>query len=466
MRLRFGTKRLRKITTKTISNINLEGDKTMKNIVLILLLFITIGSFAQDKMWTLRECVDYALENNISIKQIENTLLSNDQDIIAAKGNFLPTVSGNAGHSLSLGNRELFPGQFVDRTDNSTFVSVGANQTLFNGFRNLNIKKQSLLTRETNELDLGRIKDDVSLNVVNSYLNVLFNKENLETAQAQYDFSAKQLKQVEELVDAGVQPKANVYDAEATLASDKQNLTAAQNNYDLGLLSLAQLLQVPTSGFDVQVIDVNAPGSLFYDDVNPILTFAYDNRNEIKVAEKNIEISEINTKISKSNFLPTVTGGYTFGTNVFYTNLISDEASFTDQLNNQKSHRFNVNISIPIFSGFSNKTAVAKSKIQEDNAKLNLDQAKRNLEANIQRAFADAKAAFNSFEASKESLKAQELAFSNSQERYNIGAMNVFDLEQSRLRFINAQNSLTNAKYDFVFKTKVLDFYAGKSLTD
>jgi outer membrane protein len=429
-------------------------------------LLLTACAFAQEKKWDLEACVNYALEHNISIKQIENTLKSNDQDIIAAKGSFLPSVSGSTGHTLSIGNRELFPGQFVDRTDNSTFISVGANQTIFNGFRNLNVKKQSLLTKETNEFELGKIRDDVSLNVVNSYLNVLFNKENLETAQAQYDFSVKQLEQVEELVNAGVQPKANVYDAAATLASDKQNLTTAQNNFDLALLSLAQLLQVSTTDFDVEYITVNAPGSLFYDEVSPILNYAYENRNEIKAAEQNIVLSEINTKIAKSGFYPTVTGGYSFGSNVFYSNLTSDEANFIDQLDNQKSHRFNINVSIPIFSRFSNKTTVQKSKIQIDNAKLTLEQEKLNLAANIQRAFADAKAAFNSFEASQESLKAQELAFTNSQERYNIGAMNVFDLEQARLRLINAQNALTNAKYDFVFKTKVLDFYSGKSLTD
>ncbi|NQY05709.1 MAG: TolC family protein [Flavobacteriaceae bacterium] len=438
----------------------------MKNILAIILLLTSVNTFAQNKKWTLQQCVNHALESNIIIKQTENTLLSNDQDIKAAKGSFLPTVSGNTGYTLSIGNRELFPGQFVDRTDNSAFVSVGASQTIFNGFRNLNTKKQAILTKETNELDLARIKDDVSLNVVNAYLNVLFNKENLETAEAQYEFSATQLKQVGELVDAGVQPKASLYDAEATLASDKQSVTTAQNNYDLALLSLAQLLLVPVDGFEVETIDVTVPGSLFYDDVNPILSFAYENRNELKVAEKNIELAELNTEIAKSGFFPTVTGGYTFGSNVFYSNVTQDEANFIDQLNNQKSHRFNVNINIPIFSGFANRTSVDRSKIQEDTAKLSLEQEKQNLEANIQRAFADAKAAFNSYEASQESLKAQELAFTNSQERYSIGALNTFDLEQARVRLVNAQNVLTNAKYDFVFKTKVLDFYAGKSLIE
>ncbi|WP_452221076.1 TolC family protein [Lacinutrix salivirga] len=441
--------------------------KINKNHILILLCAFSVSIFAQDKKWTLQEAVNHALENNISVQQAQNTLLLNEQDIKAAKGQFLPSVNGNINHSLSLGNRELFPGQFVDRTDNSTGVNIGANQTIFNGFRLTNLYKQSQLNLETNQLELNRIKDDISLNVVNAYLNILFNKENLATAQAQYKFSQTQLSRVKELVDAGVQPRANIYDAEATLSRDLQSVTIAENNYDLALLTLSQLLQVPFQGFDVAVIEVDNPSStLLYDDIAPILNYAFENRYEVKVAEKNIESAELGTEISKSGFLPTVSASYGFGSNVFFTNLVDTEASFFDQLNNQKGHRFGLNIGIPIFSQYQNKTAVAKSKIQEENAKLGLEQTKLNLEANIQRAFTDAKAAFRAYEAAKSSLTAQQLAFDNSKERYDIGAMNAFDLEQARIQLVNAEASLINAKYDFVFKTKVLDFYLGKPITE
>ena len=430
--------------------------------------FVCVGfsAYAQDKVWTLEESVKHALENNISIVQAQNTLLLNEQDIIASKGSFLPSVSGSAGHSVSVGNTELFPGQFADRTSNSTNFNVGANQTIFNGFRLTNIYKQSQLSLETNKLELQRIKDDISLNVVNSYLNILFNKENLESAKAQYEFSKKQLNQVQELVDAGVQPKANIYDAQATLSRDVQSVTVAENNYELSLLSLSQLLQVDFAGFDVEVIDVVDPSAeLMYDDVTPILDYAIENRSEIKVAEKNIENSKISTEISKSGFYPTVSAGYSFGSNVFFTNLTDTEDRFFQQLNDQKAHSFRLSVNVPIFSGYQNKTAVAKSQIQEQNALLGLEQAKLTLEANVQRAFTDAKSALRAYEAAKVSLESPELAFSNSEERYNIGVMNAFDLEQSRLRLVNAEASLINAKYDFVFKTKVLDFYLGKPIT-
>ncbi|MBN2867826.1 MAG: TolC family protein [Flavobacteriaceae bacterium] len=444
----------------------MEVTIKIKQLTLAGLLLVGLSASAQQKKWSLQECVDYALENNITILQGENSILNNEQNIDAAKGQFLPSVSGFVGHTLSLGNRELFPGQFVDRTDNSTNASISLNQTVFNGFRLTNLYKQSQLNLETSKLELNRIKDDISLNVVNAYLNVLFNIENLEIAKAQYSFSKKQLDQVRDLVDAGVQPQANVYDAEATLSSDLQSVTVAENNYELALLSLSQLLQLPYEGFEVEVIELDNPSSeLMYNNASPIVSYALDNRYEIKVAQKNIENSALNTEISKSGYLPTVSFNYAFGSNVFFTNLIDTEDSFFNQLNNQKGHRFSLNVSVPIFSQFQNKTNVAKAKIQEENAQLNLKQAKLDVEANVQRAFTDAKAALRAYEAAKSSLQSQEIAFQNSQERYDIGAMNAFDLEQSRLRLVNAESSLINAKYDFIFKTKVLDFYLGKPIT-
>ncbi len=435
----------------------------------VLFAAVSFNSFSQEKKWTLKECVDYALENNITIKQGENTLLSNEQDIIAAKGNFLPSVSGSLGERLSIGSGfdQVTNQRINNQTTHSFSYNLGVNQNVFNGFRTLNLYKQSQLNLEINKLELARIKDDISLNVVNAYLNVLFNIENLETAKAQYEFSKKQLDQVKSLVDAGVQPRANIYDSEATLSTDEQNVTIAENNYTLSLLSLSQLLQVPFQGFDVEVIEIGSPSEeLLYSNVDPVLDYAMANRNEIKVAEKNIENAELSTEISKSGYYPSVGFSYGFGSVWSESKNDFQKEAFFRELDVNKGHTFNLSVSIPIFSRFQNKTAVAKSLIQENNSKLNLDQAKLNLESNVQRAFTDAQAAFKAFLAAKKSLESQELAFENSQERYNIGAMNAFDLEQTRIRLVNAQASLINAKYDFVFKTKVLDFYLGKPLTE
>ena len=435
----------------------------MKKIkILKFCMLIASVSFAQDKIWTLEQCVDHALENNITILQAENSLLSSKQDIISAKGNFLPSINSNLSGGASLGNIEVFPGEFRDREFYSTSVGIGFSQSVFNGFRNINLLNQSKLSLERNQFELEKLKDDISLNVANTYLNVLFNKENLELAKLQVEFSEFQVNQVKTLVEAGSEPNSTLIETKATYSRDIQNLTIAENNHDLALLTLAQLLQLPYENFDVEVIEIDTPSAnLMYNDIAPILNYALQNRNEIKVAERDNDLAKLGTKISKSAYLPNVSMGYGFNASANFSNLTVDD-ELLDQLNVNKGHSINMNISIPIFNRNQTKAQVKKSKIIEETTNLALEQAKINLESTIQRAFTDARAALKSYEAAQLSLQSQEVAFQNSQERFIIGALNSFDLEQSRLRLINARSSLINAKYDFIFKTKVLDFYLGK----
>ena len=416
------------------------------------------------KQWTLKACIDHALENNISVRQSANTLLTNDQDIIAARGNFLPLLGVNGSQRLNLGNVQVFDGQFLDRTFHSTNFGVNVSQTIFNGFRNTNIYKQSLINKAANEEEFNRIKDNVTLNVVNSYLNVLLNMENLTIAASQYKFSNEQLERVKELVAAGTQPRANVFDAEAALANDAQQLTLAENSFTLALLTLSQVLQVQFKGFAIEMIDLEAPSSLLlYQDVNPILQHAFENRSEIKFAQKNIEAAELGKAISKSGFYPSLSLSYGLNTGANFSNLTNDN-SFFQQINDNRGHTFALNLNIPVFSRFQNKTALTKAKIQILNSNLALEQAKVDLQTNIQGAFTDAKAALKTYLSSERAVEARQLSFDNAQQRYDIGALNSLDLEQNRNQLVNAQSTLVRAKYDFIFKTKVLDFYLGKPL--
>ncbi len=435
----------------------------MKKIkIFTVLLFMMSYSLGQNNLWTLEECVNHALENNITILQAKNSLLSSEQDIVSAKGNFLPAVNSNISGGASLGNIEVFPGEFRDREFYSTSLGVGFSQSVFNGFRNINLLNQSKLSLERNQYELEKLKDDISLNVANAYLNVLFNKENLDLANSQVEFSKFQVSQVQTLVEAGSEPMSTLIETQATYSRDIQNLTIAENSHVLSLLSLSQLLQIPFENFDVEVVQIDVPSAnLMYDDVAAIINYAMENRNEIKVAERDIELSKLSTKISKSAYLPNISMGYGFNASANFSNLTSDD-QFIDQLNDNKGHSVNMNISIPIFNRNQTKAQVKKSKIQEETTNLAFDQVKLNLESTIQRAFTDAKAALRAFEAAELSLGSQILAFENSKQRFNLGALNSFDLEQSRIRLLNARSSQINAKYDFIFKTKVLDYYLGK----
>ena len=256
-------------------------------------------------------------------------------------------------------------------------------------------------------------------------------------------------------------------DVEATLANDEQRVIAAENNLALAKLTLSQLLQLPSDNFEVKAVEVGTPSDqLLYENSSSVYDVAVANRSEIKSAEKNIEISKISTDVSKSGYMPSLSASYSYGTGARYSSLTDTELSMFRQFENNLGHSLGLSLNIPIFSRFQNKTSVAKSEIQEEVAQLNLEQTKLTLQSNIERAFTDARAALKTYLATQKSLVSQKLAFDNAQERYNIGVMNSFDLDQARNRFVNAEASLINAKYDFVFKTKVLDFYAGKSLLD
>lgn len=451
---------------------------------LIIVLLVSVSVFAQNKTWTLEECVNYALENNISIKQTELDTDIADQDLVTAKGNFLPDLNANMSQNWDFGSFIGQDGVRVSRDSRGNSFGLSTGVILFNGFRNTSIYKQAKLGIESSELQLSILKDNISVNVVNSYLNILLNKENLKVAQEQISISEKQVDQISELVESGVRPRADLYDVEAQLASDMERLTNVENSLELALLGLAQLLQIPKEGFDVLPIELTLPEVLIeHKNSEEIYDFAIENRPEIKKAELDIADSELAVEIAKSAYYPTLSFGAGLGTTYQHfqgqkdQRLIFDDPGdpssarlvdngFWVQLENNLGYNLGFRLDIPIFNRMQTKANVSRAKINNKRIAYSLDQAKQDLRSTIEQAYTDAKAAFRQFEASQVSLDAQQESFKNAQESYNLGVMNSFEFEQVRNRLINAEANLINAKYNFVFTTKVLDFYLGKPLID
>jgi len=429
--------------------------------------FITVN--AQDKKWTLQECVNYALDNNISVKKSELTIELRNEDIVSSKSNFFPRVSASTSQNLTFGSaQDRVTFQRVSATSHSTSLGISAGITVFNGFRILNQVEQAKIGFEASKYDLEKLKDDISLLVVNSYLNVLFNKENLKISQSQMEVSRKQVNQVSKLVEAGAQPRSNLLEVEANFANDEQKVVIAQNSLDLALLDLAQTLQLDYIDFEIEDIVLDTPSELLmYSDALPIYNFAVANRSEIKSAMLNVESAEKGITIAKSGFMPTLSMNYNFGSATSFLDLASiSNRAFFYQLDDNKSNTFTLSLNIPIFAGFQVKSSVNSAKISHEISKYNLEDSKLELRKIIERAFMDAKAALKTFIASEKNVASQQESFKNSQVSYNSGVMTSFDFEQVKNRLVSAQSSLINAKYDFVFRTKVLDFYAGKSLID
>jgi len=445
-------------------------------IVTILVLAFFISTNAQDKKWTLQECVDYAVENNISIKQQELSKELIEEDIITAKGNFYPSLNASASQNFNFGSYIDNYGGRVSRDSRSNSFGLNSGVTLYNGNRNKINLLQTQKSLEAAGFDLEENKNNIMLFVVNSYLNVLLNKENIIIAEEQIVISKGQLEKAEALVKAGEVPKTNLLEAQATLANNEQQLTTAQNALDLSLLSLAQLLQVSHKGFDIEDVSLTIDSaSLIYNDTDAIFNAALASLPEIKSAEIAVENSELSVDRAKAAYLPSLSFGAGMGTSYQHNQGSKDVRPILDENNNviyvpngfgkqlEDNLGFNAgfSLSIPIFNRFQTKSAVAKAKINQKKSELVLLDRQVKLRETIEKAYADAKASLNQYIATEKSLFAQKESFKNAQESYNSGVMTSFDFDQVRNRLVNAQSSLTNAKYNFVFRTKLLEYYLG-----
>lgn len=438
----------------------------MKIKFILLVAFLTSFSAFSQKQWTLKECVDEALKKNISIQQNKLNLELAKKDVEIAKGNFLPNLSANTGGNLNFGTG--FDPVSQDRVNTSFFggsLNASSGITVFNGYRNTNIFKQAQLGVESSMLDLQKIENDISLFVVNGYLNILFAKENLNAAKVQYEISKAQIEAAESRYNSGVIPKGDLLNTQSTAATNLQTVITQENALDLALLNLAQLLQVSVESFDVASIDVGQPSAnLFYNNSSLVYDKSLDRMPEIARAKLAIENSQLNIEISKASFLPTITASAGLSTNYGFNLKLPTGVSntpFVDQLSDNFGYGAGFNVSIPIFNRFQTRNRVAKSVINKEISETRLESEKVALKQTIEQSFLDVRTALKSYEAAKISLESQEEAFKNAQERYNFGAMTLFDFEQVRTRLVNAQATLIRSKYDYVFKTKVLQFYAG-----
>lgn len=444
----------------------------------VLAFILCLNINAQTKKWTLQESVTYAIENNIQVKQsVLDTLLA-IEDIRSAKGNFLPTASASASQNYNFGSFIGQTGVRISRDSRGNSFGINTGVNIFNGFQNTNIKKQADLGLESSKLQLAILKDDISVRVANSYLNILFNKENLRIANEQLDITQKQIDQITELVNSGVRAKADLLDVQAQLARDQEAIVNAQNSIDIANLGLAQLLQVSPVGFDVADVSIEIPSvQLAYENSDQIFEKASIDRPEIKNAELDIANSIYNIDIAKGNYYPSLRFGAGLGTSYQHNqgqddvrpiidpndpnNIILVPNGWSEQIENNLGYNFGFNLSVPIFNGNKTKASVNRAIVGQKKAEYRLEQEKQDLRSNIESAFADAKASLNQYLASEASVVAQEEAFNNAQQSYDLGVMTSFEFDQVRNRLVNAQSSLIAAKYNFVFKSKLLEFYYG-----
>jgi outer membrane protein len=442
------------------------------------LLFFVIISFysnAQSRQWSLEDCVKYALDHNISIRQSELDTQSAGIDKKDAFGRFLPTVSANASHSWNIGlNQDITTGLLQNQTTQFTSAGASVGVDIYKGLQNLNTLRKANLSIVAAKYQLQKMKEDIALNVANAYLQVLFNKENLKVQNNQLTIDTKQLNRTQELVNAGTLPKGDLLDVKATIAADNQKVINAENALLIAKLSLTQLLQLD-SFEDFDVTDSNEfqmDQAILSQTPTAIYDKAKQERVELKIAQTNLEIAQKNVIIAKGAYQPTLRGFYNFNSRVSYADIALRNSTgaiigtqsapkFMDQFSDNKGQSFGAQLSIPVFNGFAVRNNVERNKVSFEKSKIALEKQELDLQRNVYTAFTDAKGALKAYESAVQALDARSESYNYSKEKFEVGLMNSFDLSQSQTLLSAAQSEVLRTKYDYIFKTKILELYFG-----
>ena len=426
---------------------------------LIFLLFFSFSSFAQEKL-SLKDCIDRAIEKNISIKNSSLDLLNSTENKKTAIGNFVPSFNINGNHSWNTGlTQNITTGILENQTTENSSMNISVAVDVFNGLANIRRLHRANLDLLAKKYQLEDMKEDISLLVANSYLQILFNKEQLDVQKSQLKISQEELKNAKEKFNNGVIPEGNLFEIEANLALSEQNVIMAENGYQLSKLSLSQLLMFGDSdNFDIADDNYEIPKTdILNKDAKEILEEAMKNRNDIKLAETNLEIAIKDQQISKSALLPSASAFYSYNSRV----IMDAPTSLKSQFDLNAGESIGLQLNIPIINGWSSRAGITKSKLNVLRSKNLLDQTKMDLENTIYQALNDAKGAMKSYEAAKKSEIARKTAYEYAKERFENGALNTINYFQAQQLFETAQSELIKAKYDYIFKIKVLEFYFG-----
>lgn len=433
-------------------------------------MFALFGSNAQMRKWTLQECVEYAVEHNLTVEQFELDLENTLIDERDALGNLLPRVNGQASASSSTGF-SINPTNNLPTNSSAFSVNLGANAnlTLFDGLRNVRQLNRAKLSAIGSQYRLDDLKDDIRLNVANAYLQVLSNKEQLKTFRAQYAVTERDLERTRQLVESGVLPQGDLLEVEATAANQEQQIVNGEGQVLLSRVNLAQLMQITDyENFDIAEESFEVPPSdILNNSAKTIFAKALEFRSDIKFSESNVELAKEDLKLAKGAYFPTLSAFFQYGTRYSDVTQIPDGAggvytpNFSDQMWIFDGVSYGAQLNIPIFNGWSTRNGVKRSSISLEKAKLQLEQDKLDLENTIQQAYVDVGTFEKAYVAAQKTLDARSLAMDYARERYENGLLNAFDYGQAQARVDDAAAELIRTKYNYIFRLKILEFYFG-----
>ena len=420
--------------------------------------FIFISIQAQ-QIWSLEDCIDYALKNNISLKQSELNIELNKNEYFQSKMELLPSVNISNSFNNNRGRYiNPFTNEFDEEVSSSLNLSYNSNFSLFNGFKNINQIKKAANESLKSIYDLESAQNDLISSIALSYLQILFNEELYQTSQSQLDLTKNQENRIQTLVEAGSMAQGELLNIQSQLALEEQQLIQAENQLNLSKLQLAQLLELDQyENLNILKLNIKIPIFKIQNNINTDYAIALNKQSSIKSSELQINSAIYDLKIAKANYLPNLSIGYRIST--LYLDNVNDMFTFNEQLENNQQSAIYLSLNIPIFNKWSVRNSVAQSRIQIENSQLNAQQAKNQLRKNMEQAYADQLAAYKKYQATQKAVIAFKEAFSYINERYELGMVNSYEFSESKNKLITAESDELRAKYDLIFKVKLYEFY-------
>jgi len=441
--------------------------KRILSLMAIAVLLVVFTSAQAQETWSLQKCIDYALQNNIQIKQQKLNSDYYGNQLNQAKNNRLPTLNAGLQNNMSFGRSLGADNTYLDINSNSTYGSLSSNITLFNGFTLQNSVKMADMDLRATLEDLHKAKDDMMLNIAASYLEILFAEELVTVAEDLQKITQLQIDRTGKLVEAGSLAKGSLLEIEAQYAREELNVVNAQNREQLAYLGLYQLLELPsTESFKIEkpvLPEIGSNMSL----MNTLDVFknAVQIRPAVKGAEFKLESARKQLLIAKGNLLPSLSFGANYNNNYNYLmNSQFANVAFGDQLKSHQRYGLGVTLNIPVFNRFQARTSVSNAQIQLENTELQLQSTKNLLRKDIEQAYTNALAAFKRYIANQKAVVSSKEAFRYTEEKFNVGMINSVEYNQSKNNLSTAQSDLLQSKYEYIFRTKILDFYNGKTI--
>ncbi|MDO4215508.1 MAG: TolC family protein [Bacteroidales bacterium] len=436
----------------------------MKKTLTLIMGLAVFGTAQAQQAWSLRQCITYALEHNISIKQQENTVESNRISLNTSKNSRLPGLQASASQSMNFGRGLTADNTYANRNTMSTGFDLGTSVSLYTGGQMTHDIRQKEINLQAALVDLNRAKDDISMQIASTYLEVLYQKDMLAVAKNQLELAKLQESRLQSLLQTGKIAETEVVEAHATVASDELQVTQAENQVQLALLNLSQLLELQTpEGLDVetpviaQAQDVILPlPDVIYAEANGIKPQVQAQVLRLKSAEESIEIA-------KAGKLPRVSLSGGLGTNYYHTSGFPSN-KFSSQLKDNLSKYIGLSVSVPIFNKYATRNQIKTAKLQYQTQQLQLEETRKGLYKEIQQAYYNALAAQKQCVSSEAAEKASQSAFELVSKKYENGKATNTEFQESKTRLLKAEADYLQAKYTFLFRTKILEFYRGVAL--